>query len=116
MPFEKGQKKTGGRQMGVKNKTTTILHEICELEGIDPFHALIKIANDPKTKTGTKVSVLKNLCEYLYPKRQRVEIDHQVYAHVVKEIEELSQLSTDDLKDLIRKEIDKLEGKGTEEE
>lgn len=108
MAFVKGRAKTGGRKKGVKNKFNSDLHAICEKEDLNPFEALIQMAKDPKTKGGVKLGCLSELCEYLFPKRRRVEFDGQAYVHIVREVEELSKLPTDELKKLATAELEKL--------
>lgn len=109
MAFEKGRAKTGGRKKGVKNKFNNDLSALCEKEGINPFEALLQMAKDPATKKGLRLGVLSELCEYMFPKRRRVEFDGQAFVHIVREVEELSKLSTEDLKKLVREELDKQE-------
>ncbi len=61
-----------GRQKGTLNKKTEALHEICERKGINPFEALLEMAqhDDPNIRLGA----LKEVCAYLYPKRKALEI------------------------------------------
>lgn len=105
--FQPGHPKVGGRQKGSKNKFTRDLAEICEEKGFNPFEALLEMAQNPKTKGGIKLGALKELCEYLYPKRQRMEFEGAHYLHVVREIEELSKLPTEELKQLAQAELAK---------
>lgn len=107
MAFVKGRAKTGGRKKGTKNKFNIDLAKICEEEGINPFQALIQMAKDPKLKGGVKLGALSELCEYVFPKRRRVEFDGQAFVHIVREVEELSKLPTEELKRLAREELDK---------
>lgn len=109
MPFEKGKKKTGGRKLGTRNKFNSDLHALCEKEDLNPFEALLKMAKDPKTKGGIKLGALSELCEYLFPKRRRVEFDGQAFVHIVREVQELSKLPTEELKKIAKEEIEKLD-------
>ncbi len=107
MPFEKGKPKTGGRKKGVRNKFNADLAKLCEDEGFNPFQALLQMAKDPKTKGGVKLGALSELCEYMFPKRRRVEFEGQAFVHIVREVEELSKLPTEELKRLAREELEK---------
>lgn len=73
MGIPQGRPKTGGRKAGVPNKKTQDLMEKCEAQGFDPFQAMINIAihsNDPNFK----FSALKEICQYIYPKRKALEM------------------------------------------
>lgn len=107
--FEPGHPKVGGRKKGSKNKFTRDLMEICETKDFNPFEALLEMAQNPKTKAGIKLGALKELCEYMYPKRQRMEFEGAHYLHIVREIEELSKLPTEELKKLADEEHAKSE-------
>lgn len=107
MTFEKGRKKTGGRKKGVRNKINQNLAELCEQKGFNPFEALLDLAKNPKTKGGLKLGALKELCEYLFPKRRRMEFEGSAYLHIVREVEELSKLPTEELKRLAQEELEK---------
>lgn len=107
MTFVKGRSKTGGRRKGTSNRFNSDLAKICEDEGINPFKALIEMAKDPKLKGGIKLGALSELCEYMFPKRRRVEFDGQAFAGIVREVEELSKLPTEELRRIVREELDK---------
>lgn len=71
--FESGHKKTGGREKGVLNRKTESLIEICEREGLNVFEALVRIAKDPINEPKLQFDALKELAQYLYPKRKAIE-------------------------------------------
>lgn len=106
--FKEGHKKVGGRRKGTLNKLNSSLHDICQQKGLNPFEALLEMANNKETEPGHKLGALKELCEYLYPKRRRVEFDDEQIARVMGEIEALSQLPTKELKRMAQEELDKL--------
>lgn len=109
MPFEKGRPKTGGRQKGVGNRFNRDLEALCAERGFNPFEAMLEFAQNPKTKGAIKLGALRELCEYIFPKRQRVEFEGSAYIKVVREIQELSKLPTDELKRLAEEELRKTE-------
>lgn len=71
-PKGKNRPEGAGRRKGTPNKKTQVLSEICEQEGIDPFRALLNMAaknSDDQIRLGA----LKEICQYLYPKRKALE-------------------------------------------
>ncbi len=66
----KGTPKTGGRKTGTPNKRRSI-QDLCVAEGIDPFQEMIKIARNPADPN--HFNSLKELCQYLEPKKKAVE-------------------------------------------
>ncbi len=62
-----GQPKTGGREKGTPNRDTAALQEKLVALGCDPTEELVKIALDPKTETGTKVSIFSLLMRHTSP-------------------------------------------------
>ncbi len=105
MSFQPGRSKTGGRKKGVKNKFNRDLAKICEDQDFNPFEALMDLAKNPKTKGGLKLGALKELCEYLFPKRRRMEFEGSAYLHIVREVEQLSKLPSAELKKLAEQEL-----------
>lgn len=73
MSFEKGREKTGGRQKGTPNKRTDVL-AICEAKGLDVFASMVEIAKS-EPDVGIRFSVLKELAQYIAPKRRQVEVE-----------------------------------------
>lgn len=106
-PFEKGHKKVGGRKKGTPNRFNSNLQEICVSEGVDPFRGLLKIAKDRSTETGHRIQALKEVCEYVYPKRRRVEFDADQIDRVMSEVKALQSLSTEELTKIAEDEIRK---------
>ena len=76
--FKKGLPRPvgAGRKRGSLNRKSEALIEKCERQGIDPFNALLELA--ASDDQNIKLSALKEICSYLYPKRlaldQSVEV------------------------------------------
>ena len=62
-----GQPKTGGREKGTPNRDTAAVREKLVALGCDPTEELVKLARDPKTETGTKVSIYSLLMRHTSP-------------------------------------------------
>lgn len=71
--FQKGREKTGGRQKGTQNKTTTITKEILNdiAEGIRPQLAKDIMSLDPRDRIATFLK----LVEFVVPKPQRLDVE-----------------------------------------
>lgn len=78
----KGLPKTGGRKPGTLNKNTQDLMAKCEAKGVDVFELMLEYATEP-CEAGLRFQALKELSQYLYPKRKALEITGQVDAFVV---------------------------------
>jgi hypothetical protein len=90
--FQPGHERSGGRQKGTPNKKRS-LEEVCEEKGIDPFAALLEMAQDQSDKH-LRFQALKEVCQYLYPKRKTLEhsgeINTNPYAdYSLEELEEM---------------------------
>lgn len=72
MAKAKGSPKTGGRQKGTPNKATQDLMAICEKHGCDPFEGMVIIAVNEKVPD-KKFDKLKEIAQYVYPKRKAIE-------------------------------------------
>jgi len=66
-PKGKPRPKGAGRQPGSLNKRTTVLDK-CIAMGYDPFEAMIKLA-----QSGDE-SMIKELCQYLEPKKKSMDV------------------------------------------
>lgn len=66
----KGSPKTGGRKPGSLNKRRPI-EELCLSAGLDPFLGLVHLGQDEDK--GIRLAALKELCQYLEPKRKALE-------------------------------------------
>lgn len=98
-------KKTGGRSAGTPNKATQSLMEICDAEGVDFFRALVKIAKDPEHPHYW--DAIKEGNQYLHAKRKAIEHSGKLDPSVLEQAEELARMSEDELKALIKSEMDK---------
>jgi hypothetical protein len=64
----------GGRQKGTPNKRTIAVAEKLEALGCDPIQQMGQIAIDERVEVNVRVQVLKELCQYIAPKRKAVEV------------------------------------------
>jgi hypothetical protein len=62
-----GLPKTGGREKGTPNRDTGAVREKLAALGCDPTEELVKLARDPKTETGTKVSIFSLFMRHTCP-------------------------------------------------
>ena len=72
-----GLPKTGGREKGTPNRDTAAVREKLVALGCDPTEELVKLARDPKTETGTKVSIFSLLMRHTSPIPKPVEDSSQ---------------------------------------
>mgnify|MGYP003123977409 FL=1 len=97
-----GTPRNGGRQKGTPNKKTVELQERVKrymqqqgIKNFDPLVALAGISIDKGTPLKIKVEALKELAQYLHPKRRAVEISGEQTINVqekeqkIKELDEL---------------------------
>ena len=68
-----GQRR-GGRCKGTPNKKTMAVAELLGELGLDPIKQMGQIAMDEHVEVSIRVQVLKELCQYIAPKRKAVEI------------------------------------------
>ncbi len=74
MAFEKGRRKTGGRQKGTPNKKTLIKADELLLDlDINPIQRLIEIAESIESTTDQKINCYKEIAKYTYPKLKSQE-------------------------------------------
>lgn len=78
----RGLPKSGGRKKGSKNKVSQSKFEkICQIQNqssFDPLESLVAIGSDLTVPIELRVSVLKELCQYFYPKKRAVEVQTHV--------------------------------------
>lgn len=103
-PKGKTKEKTGGRTIGTPNKLTQDLFKICEEERLDVFREMVKLA------ASGDVFMLREIAQYLYPKRKAVEHSGSVDLELSKKAEEFKQLTNEQAIELMKQEIKKLEG------
>jgi|TARA_Y100001937_G_scaffold49658_1_gene69188 hypothetical protein len=104
-----GTPRVGGREKGTPNKKTVELQErvkkFMQQQGIknfDPLVALAGIAVDKATPLKLKVESLKELAQYLHPKRRAVEVSGEQTINVQEKEKKIKEI--DDL-------LEQLEGK-----
>lgn len=64
--------KVGGRVKGTMNRKSEALFDLCEEMGYNPFAELLKLSQETLEES-VRASCLKELCQYLYPKRKAIE-------------------------------------------
>lgn len=72
--------KTGGRVAGTPNRKTADAAALLEGLGCSPLESMAKIADDENVDVAIRLSALKDLASYLYPKRKAVELNASVLA------------------------------------
>ncbi len=63
----------GGRQKGMPNKRTQAVAETLEAIGLDPIRGMAEIALDKTIEVGVRAQMLKELAQYVAPKRKAIE-------------------------------------------
>lgn len=68
-------KKTGGRQKGTPNKDTKALQDriASKYPGWDPVEAMAEIAQDDQNDVMIRLAALKEIAQYIHPKRKAIE-------------------------------------------
>ncbi|MEO5361868.1 MAG: hypothetical protein H7843_15735 [Nitrospirota bacterium] len=78
----KGDKKTGGRPKGAKNKRTLELENKLREAGFDPVSILVDMAVDTKTDDWLRAKICLDALQYLFPKRRAVDSAVTVDGHI----------------------------------
>lgn len=75
MAAPKGHKKWGGRQKGTPNKDTKALCDriASKYPGWDPVEAMAEIAQDDTNDVMIRLAALKEIAQYIHPKRKAIE-------------------------------------------
>ena len=60
--------------MGTPNRRTSTVEEKLAALGCDPIEGMAKIAMDPSTDVPLRVQILKELAQYVAPKRKAIEM------------------------------------------
>lgn len=76
MAWPKGKPRAEGvgRKKGTPNRKTADLLAKCEAKGVDVFELMLEYAIHPCEPT-LRFQALKELCQYIYPKRKAIEHD-----------------------------------------
>ena len=69
--------KTGGRQKGTPNKSSSSLQELIasNYPDFNPILQLIEISQQKSIDLNLKASILKEVATYMYPKRKPIEYE-----------------------------------------
>lgn len=94
--------KSGGRKPGTPNKRRSVW-EICEAQELDPFKELARIGADRADPN--QFGALKELAQYLEPKKKAVEVSGGMDLRIQQELESLMGMSEEELIELIKKEV-----------
>jgi hypothetical protein len=103
MAAPKGHARYGGRKAGTPNKRTSVL-EKCEELGLDPFKEMARIASDRADPN--QPMMLKELAQYLEPKKKAMEVSGSIDMRVQQELEGLMGLTEEELIALIKREVE----------
>lgn len=94
MAWKRGQPRPegAGRKKGTPNRFTQNLMKICEERNLDVFESMVQIALE--SENPNRFPALKELAQYLYPKRKAIEHSGQIDTNPYKDksIEELEAL------------------------
>lgn len=106
MGFKKGEPRPegAGRKPGSKNKRRSVL-EVCEEQGLDPFAEMAKIAKSQMHER--QFDALKELCQYLEPKKKAVEVTGSLDVGLMREVEALAGMTEEELRKLLKEELKK---------
>lgn len=104
-----GTPKTGGRKPGTPNKESKSLLSKCESLGVDPFDEMIKLCREG-VEPGIRMSALKEVCQYLYPKRKSLEHSANLDPKMMEAAEELDQMTKQEKIEMLEEELERLKG------
>ncbi|HEX2244107.1 MAG TPA: hypothetical protein VHK27_12835 [Gammaproteobacteria bacterium] len=76
----------GGRCKGTPNKKTMAVAEVLDELGLDSIKQMGQIAMDERIEVSLRVQVLKELCQYVAPKRKAIEVTGDKGGPLVLEI------------------------------
>lgn len=81
------RQKYGGRAKGTPNKRTALVKERLDGLGLDPIEGMVELYREVReTDLRLAVMILKELCQYCYPKRKAVEIAVETENEPINEI------------------------------
>ncbi|WP_424361407.1 hypothetical protein [Methylocystis parvus] len=63
-----------GRKVGTPNKRTRSIEEKLEVLGCDPIEAMARLAMDESEPSALRFAALKELAQYVAPKRKSIEV------------------------------------------
>ncbi len=82
----KSDERRGGRCKGTPNRRSLAVAEVLSDLGLDPIKQMGQIAMDEGVAVSIRVQVLKELCQYIAPKRKAVEVTGEDGGPLVLEI------------------------------
>jgi hypothetical protein len=68
------RQKTGGRTAGTPNKRTLAIEEKLAALGCDPIQGMARLALDESEPSALRFAAMKELAQYVAPKRKAMEI------------------------------------------
>lgn len=112
MPAPKGHPRYGGRLRGTPNKKTLELKEGIELRLGKPLHeAMLDLFEESTAaEKGLKFAILKELFQYVYPKRKAVEIIESEDDSKIDQAKELLQMKDKQLLAAMRERLKLIAG------
>jgi hypothetical protein len=81
-----GTPKTGGRKAGTPNRKTREIGELLESLGHNLIEAMVQIATDPEARLELRGRMNAELGQYVYPKRNAVEVASDKDAPVLHKV------------------------------
>ncbi len=96
-----------GRKKGTPNKKTQSLFEICEEQDLNVFQAMVVMAKEGDASQ--RFTVLKELAQYLYPKRKSLEHSGSIDPRMAEAAETIALMSKEEQIEALKEELEKLE-------
>lgn len=79
--------KTGGRKAGTPNKRTLLVKERLENLGLDPIEEMVHLYREVRdSDSRLAVMLLKELAQYVHPKRKAIEVALETEQEPIKVI------------------------------
>lgn len=66
-------KKTGGRQVGSRNKATKAREEVISASGLTPLEYMLSVLRDPESDKSQKMDAAKASAPYVHPRLAAIE-------------------------------------------
>lgn len=96
MAFQKGHKKSGGRQKGVQNKTTTQIKEmITQLVGNQMEKWPVVIDKMMKDDPAEAMKITGRLIDYVLPKQTKIDLEGELKHKIDKIVIEIKEGTID---------------------
>lgn len=107
--FESGKPRhpNAGRKKGTPNKSSQDLMAKCEAKGLDVFEAMVDFAMN-SSEVSVRVTMLKELAGYLYPKRKALEVS--VKSEIDQAAEDFQLLPPEKQAELLETQAKKIRG------